>query len=80
MQSKHLIKDIYTEECSCKKCDVYAEITEFHCGCVDVQIFNESTKSDKCIDFSVNRYIATVCCEKIKSEKKKIKRKSEAMH
>lgn len=50
------IKDEYTEDCGCRKCDTYADITEYECGCVEVRIYNDRDPCDECTDFSGKRY------------------------
>jgi hypothetical protein len=40
------------QQCDCKKCITYAEITEFACGCITVKVFNKAEPSDECTHFN----------------------------
>jgi len=43
----------YRKNCACKHgCDAYAEITQWSCGCVEVDIFHDAQRDDDCSDFS----------------------------
>ena len=55
------VVDTWTEECGCRKCDTYAEFTEYSCGCIRVEIFNDSERCEQCNDFSSRRYTAPGC-------------------
>ena len=61
MASDHYVVDSYTENCGCKKCDTYAEITVYDCGCVRVEIYNDTKRCVECTDFSAKRYTAPAC-------------------
>lgn len=46
----------YDEDCSCSSgCPTSATITEWSCGCVEVEIHNATTPCDGCSDFSSKR-------------------------
>ena len=42
----------YNEDCGCRRCSTWATITKFECGCVDVDIHNDTDPCDECTDFS----------------------------
>ncbi len=44
-----------TEDCGCRRCDTYATITEWSCGCVEVEIYQDSKRCDECTDFAAKR-------------------------
>ena len=46
------ITDTETKDCRCGKCPTYAKITEWSCGCVEVEIFNDRAPCHGCTDFS----------------------------
>jgi hypothetical protein len=45
----------YNEDCGCGACPTWAEITEYDCGCVTVEIFDDQDPCDECTDFSGKR-------------------------
>lgn len=45
----------YNEDCGCRRCNTWAEITEYDCGCVTVEIYNNRDPCDECTDFSGKR-------------------------
>lgn len=45
----------YKEDCGCRKCSTWAEITEYECGCVTVEIFEDTSPCEECTDFSGKR-------------------------
>ena len=49
------IKSSYKEDCGCGRCSTWAEITEYDCDCVKVEIFNDSDPCDECTNFSAKR-------------------------
>ncbi len=42
----------YDEDCGCRKCSTWATITEYSCGCVTVDIHQDSNPCDECTDFT----------------------------
>ena len=46
------VTDRKTEDCRCNQCGTYAKITEWSCGCVEVDIHNNSDPCSDCTDFS----------------------------
>ncbi len=46
------VKDRRTEDCRCNRCSTYSKIIEWSCGCVEVDIYNNSDPCDDCTDFS----------------------------
>jgi hypothetical protein len=61
MSTNKKIKNKYTKDCGCKRCDTYAVITEFECGCVKVEIYNDKAPTAECTNFSKLRYTASSC-------------------
>ena len=55
MARNHSVKDTWTKECGCRKCDTYAEFTEYYCGRIEVDIVNDTEPCDECTDFSGKR-------------------------
>ncbi|MCX6351028.1 MAG: hypothetical protein NTX03_04100 [Bacteroidetes bacterium] len=51
----------WTEKCGCRKCDTYAVFTKYDCGCIRVEIYNDSKRCAECTDFSGKRYTAPGC-------------------
>lgn len=49
------IRNREKEDCGCRKCSTWAEITEYYCGCVTVEIFDNRNPCDECTDFSGKR-------------------------
>lgn len=43
------------EDCGCGTCSTWADISEYSCGCVTVEIYNDSDRCDECTDFSGKR-------------------------
>ena len=47
------VVDRRRQDCRCKHgCPTHAIITKYECGCVDVEIFNDSTRGSDCSNFS----------------------------
>jgi hypothetical protein len=40
------------EDCGCRKCSTWATITEYECGCVEVDVHLDRSPCDECTDFS----------------------------
>ena len=49
------ITDREKRDCGCGRCSTWAEITEYDCGCVTVEIFDDRDPCDECTDFSGKR-------------------------
>ena len=50
------IENRWTEQCSCTHgCPTYARITEWSCGCVEVDIHRDQRAGSDCSDFSSMR-------------------------
>lgn len=50
------VENRYRKHCNCKHgCPTYAQITEWSCGCVEVEIFRDRTRGRDCTDFSAMR-------------------------
>lgn len=49
------IRSKYDEDCGCRKCSTWVTITEYYCGCVTVDIHQDSNPCDECTDFSGKR-------------------------
>lgn len=46
------ITDQYDKDCGCKKCSTWATCRKYSCGCVTVEIHEDSKRCDECTDFS----------------------------
>lgn len=42
-------------DCGCGRCSTWAEITEYGCGCIEVDIFDDRGPCDECTDFTGKR-------------------------
>jgi hypothetical protein len=42
----------YDQDCGCRRCGTWAHIEEYGCGCMRVDIHNDSDPCDECTDFS----------------------------
>lgn len=49
------IESDYKEDCGCGTCSTWAQITEYDCGCVTVEIYDDDDPCDQCTDFSGQR-------------------------
>ncbi|HZV69739.1 MAG TPA: hypothetical protein VFG10_09350 [Saprospiraceae bacterium] len=49
------INSEYNEDCGCRKCSTWATIAEYTCGCVTVNVHQDTSPCDECTDFSGRR-------------------------
>lgn len=50
-----------TVRCACRQCGTSAILERYDCGCVRVQIINDSRRGSTCTNFSGMKYTAPGC-------------------